>query len=317
MFATGLPQIGEAYFTASSMMIGLTAGTIIFCWLATMWSGRLQMTAAMHFVFGFLFIFIMGGMTGMMLASIPLDLQVHDTYFVVAHFHYVLIGGTLFPLFGGFHYWFPKFTGRLIDERLGKVTFWILFTGFNLTFFPLHMAGIQGMPRRIYTYAVEMGWESTNLVATLGAFLIGVGGLVFLMNVVRSRQNGPLAGPNPWDASTLEWAADSPPANYNFVHLLLVSSRSPLWADPSKRGFVVGLRDDRREVLVTTHQEAQPHHRAVLPGSSVWPLLTALGIGIGLAISIFTFNGYYVASLLGTAGFIGWFWPRPPLEVNA
>src|SRR5438045_9690240 len=149
MFATGLPQIGEAYFTAASMMIAITSGVQIFCWLATLWSGRLRITAAMHFVLGFIFIFVLGGMTGVMLASIPLDLQAHDTFFVVAHFHYVLIGGALFPLFGGFHYWFPKFTAPMIDEKLGKITFWILFTGFNLTFFPMHLVGLHGMPRRV------------------------------------------------------------------------------------------------------------------------------------------------------------------------
>jgi heme/copper-type cytochrome/quinol oxidase subunit 1 len=149
MFATGLPQIGEAYFTAASMMIGITSGVQIFSWLATMWTGRIRWTAAMHFVAGFVFIFVAGGLTGIMLAAIPLDLQVHDTFFVVAHFHYVLIGGALFPLFGGFHHWFPKFTGRMIDEKLGKLTFWVLFVGFNLTFFPMHILGLKGMTRRI------------------------------------------------------------------------------------------------------------------------------------------------------------------------
>ena len=148
------------------------------------------MNAAMHFVFGFIFIFVMGGMTGVMLASIPLDLQAHDTFFVVAHFHYVLIGGALFPLFGGFHYWFPKFTGRMMDERLGKITFWILFIGFNLTFFPMHMLGLKGMTRRIYTYPPEMGWGTLNLLATWGACVIALGGVLFIVNVFWSRKAG-------------------------------------------------------------------------------------------------------------------------------
>src|SRR4051812_11496192 len=190
MFATGLPQIGEAYFTASSMMIAITSGIQIFCWLATLCSGRLRLTAAMHFVFGFIFIFVMGGLTGVMLASIPLDLQAHDTFFVVAHFHYVLIGGALFPLFGGFHYWFPKFTGRMIDEALGKTAFWVLFIGFNLTFFPMHLLGIRGMTRRIYTYPADLGWALPNLLATVGALIIAVGGALFITNVLRSRRNG-------------------------------------------------------------------------------------------------------------------------------
>src|SRR3954451_24693347 len=179
MFATGLPQIGEAYFTAASMMIAITSGVQIFCWLATLWSGRLRLTTAVHFVFGFIFIFVMGGMTGVMLASIPLDLQAHDTFFVVAHFHYVLIGGALFPLFGGFHYWFPKFTGRLLNEKLGKLTFWTLFLGFNLTFFPMHLLGLHGMTRRIYTYPADLGWALPNLLATMGALVIALGGVLF------------------------------------------------------------------------------------------------------------------------------------------
>ena len=316
MFATGLPQIGEAYFTAASMMIAVTSGIQIFGWLATLWTGRLQTTAAMHYVFGFIFIFVMGGMTGVMLASIPLNLQAHDTFFVVAHFHYVLIGGALFPLFGGFHYWFPKFTGRMIDERRGKISFWILFVGFNVTFFPMHLVGLQGMTRRIYTYSAEMGWGPANLIATVGAFMIAIGGVTFIANVLRSRRNGPLADSNPWDAPTLEWEASSPPAPYNFAQLPVVSGRHPLWTDRSDRGWVVGMRNDRREILVTTTLDAQPHHRSVLPASSIWPFLTAAGFTIGLVGSVAAFSWYYVASGLGMIGLIGWFWPREPLEIK-
>jgi cytochrome c oxidase subunit 1 len=316
MFATGLPQIGEAYFTAASMMIAITSGVQIFCWLATLWSGRLKVTTAVHFVFGFLFIFVMGGLTGVMLASIPLDLQAHDTFFVVAHFHYVLIGGALFPLFGGFHYWFPKFTGRMIDERLGKLSFWILFVGFNLTFFPMHWLGMIGMPRRVYTYIPGLGWENANLAATIGAFVILTGGLIFIANALRSRRSGPRAGNDPWEASTLEWEADSPPEPYNFPNLPVVTTRTPLWTPFAERPIVVGVREDRREILITDVVDAKPHHRSVQPRPTLWPLLTALGFSIGLAGSIFAFNWYYVASVLGMISLIGWFWPERPLEVD-
>jgi cytochrome c oxidase subunit 1 len=316
MFATGLPQVGEAYFTAASMMIAIASGVVIFCWLATLWSGRLRLTAAMHFVFGFLFIFVMGGMTGVILASIPLDLQAHDSYFVVAHFHYVLIGGALFPLFGAFHYWFPKFTGRMIGERLGKVTFWFLFTGFNVAFFPMHILGLMGMPRRVYTYAANLGWASGNAIATAGALTIAVGGVLFIVNVMRSRRDGPMAGRDPWGAPTLEWSLPSPPPDYGFLHLPVVSSRDPRWMDPGDQRIVTGLRTDRREVLVTSILEAEPDHRAVLPGSSLWPFLTALGVSIGLAGSIFYFSWYYVALALSAIGLTGWFWPHRPLELE-
>ena len=316
MFATGLPQIGEAYFTAASMMIAITSGVQIFCWLATLWSGRLRITTAVHFVFGFIFIFVMGGMTGVILASIPLDLQAHDTFFVVAHFHYVLIGGALFPLFGGFHYWFPKFTGRMMDERLGKLSFWILFVGFNLTFFPMHWLGMVGMTRRVYTYIPGLGWDNANLVATIGAFVILLGGLIFIANALRSRGSGARAGNDPWEASTLEWEAESPPAPYNFPNLPVITSRTPLWTPPAERAIVVGLREDRREILITNVLDAEPHHRSVQPRPSLWPMLTALGFSIGLAGSIFAFSWYYVASVLGMIGLIGWFWPERPLEVD-
>jgi heme/copper-type cytochrome/quinol oxidase subunit 1 len=316
MFATGLPQIGEAYFTGSSMMIAIASGTQVFCWIATLWTGRLRMTTALHFVFGFMAIFTFGGLSGIVLASVPLDWQVHDTYFVVAHFHYVLIGGALFPLFGAFYHWFPKMTGRLLGETVGKLNFWLLFIGFNLTFFPMHILGLKGMTRRIYTYPPEMGWQPANHLATIGAFVIALGGILFIANVLVSHKRGEVAGDDPWDADTLEWAAASPPANYNFEFLPVAAGRSPLWVPAEERAVVTGLRNDRRAVLVTTLMDAEPHHRLVLPAPSIWPLATAIFVTVGFAGSVF--NGWYIfwgAGLTGI-GLIGWFWPRRPLEMN-
>jgi cytochrome c oxidase subunit I len=316
MFATGLPRIGEAYFTASSMMIAITSGVQIFCWIATLWTGRLRLSTAMHFVYGFIAIFVLGGLTGVMLASVPLDLQVHDTFFVVAHFHYVLIGGALFPLFGAFFHWFPKMTGRMMNESAGKLCFWVLLVGFNLTFFPMHILGLHGMPRRVYTYPPEMGWGPLNQLATIGAFIIALGGIIFIANVLWSRRNGAVAGNNPWDADSLEWAAASPPENYNFEYLPVVTGRAPLWVHREDRTFVTGVRNDRREVLVTTLMDAEPRHRYVLPSSSIWPFLTAVAVTIGFTGSVF--NPWYIitGSILTGIGLLGWFWPRRPLELE-
>src|SRR5579884_2928746 len=316
MFATDLPQIGEAYFTASSMMIAITSGVQIFCWIATLWSGKPRLTTALLFVYGFIAIFVLGGLTGVILASVPLDLQVHDTFFVVAHFHYVLIGGAVFPLFGAFYHWFPKMTGRMMNETLGKVEFWILFVGFNLTFFPMHILGLKGMTRRVYTYPSEMGWDNANGLATLGAYIIAIGGIVFLVNVFMSMKSGEIAGRNPWDAGTLEWAADSPPAPYNFEYLPVASGRYTMWAPPEDRAVVTGVRDDRREVLVTSVMDAEPQHRYVLPSSSGWPFISALLIGIGFVGTVFRFWWYFPTALFAGIGLIGWFWPRRPWRLG-
>jgi len=309
MFATDVPQLGQSFFTAASMMIAIPSGVQIFCWIATLWSGRPRLQTPLLFVLGFFFVFVLGGLTGVMLASVPLDLQTHDTFFVVAHLHYVLIGGAVFPLFGGLYYWFPKMTGRMLNERAGKWNFWLLFIGFNLTFFPMHQLGLEGMPRRVYTYLPEMGWGTLNSLATVGAIIVAVSILVFVGNVLWSRTQGLAAGQNPWEASTLEWAVSSPPPSYNFFHIPVVPGREPLWEYCDEQPVVTGLRNDIREVLVTTVTDAKPDHRIKFPNPSIWPFVSAIAVS-GLFIgSIFTPWAVPIGSVPVTITLIGWFWP--------
>jgi heme/copper-type cytochrome/quinol oxidase subunit 1 len=246
----------------------------------------------------------------MVLASVPADLQVHDTYFVVAHFHYVLIGGAIFPLFGAFYYWFPKWTGRMMSESLGRLNFWLFFIGFNLTFFPMHQLGLRGMPRRVYTYLPEMNWGNFNLMATVGAGVIFLSVLVFIINALVSRRAGVLAGDNPWDAATLEWAVSSPPPSYNFLYPPVVNDSYPLWTQTEDTPVVVGLSTKHREVLLTSVVDAEPLNKHELPGPSIWPLVLALATGVTLIFGIFTPWAYPVGSALIMLALFGWFWPK-------
>jgi cytochrome c oxidase subunit 1 len=229
MFAVGMSRAGDIFFGASTFLIAVPTGIKVFNWVATLYGGRIRLQMPMVFSLGFLAMFLIGGLTGIMLAAVPVDWQVTDSYFVVAHFHYVLFGGTLFAVMAAFYYWFPKATGRMLNERLGWWHFWLFFIGFNLTFGPMHISGMLGMPRRVYTYAPNRGWEIWNQLSTLGVFFQSAGFLVFFWNMGTALRKGPKAGPDPWDAWTLEWATASPPAPYNFEVLPEVRSRRPLW----------------------------------------------------------------------------------------
>ena len=269
MFTTGLGAVQQAVFSASTMVIGIPTGIKVFNWLATMWGGNIRFTTAMYFAVGFIALFTIGGISGVMHAAPSIDQQQQDTYFIVAHLHYVLVGGSLFGIFSGLYYWWPKMTGRLLGETLGKINFWLMFVGMNIAFFPMHFLGVGGMPRRIYTYDSGLGWELWNMVATIGAFMLALGVLFFVINVARTMQRPKDAGNNPWDGATLEWATTSPPPEHDFDVIPAVRSREPLWYD-------------RDHGLTQPEPESGTHIH--LPPPSYYPVIIAFGVlllGIG------------------------------------
>ncbi|WP_395672226.1 cbb3-type cytochrome c oxidase subunit I [Phenylobacterium sp.] len=310
MFAVGLPKLGDSFYTAASMVIALPTGIQIFCWIATIGSGRPVFKTPMLWVIAFIATFVIGGLSGLMTASASLDLQLTDTYFVVAHLHYVLVGGAIFPLLGAFCYWYPKATGRLMSETWGKVAFALVVGGFNLGFFPMHILGLMGMPRRIYSYHPELGWGPLNIVASAGAGIAAVGAAIFVANAVLSVRRGQLAGPDPWGGSTLEWTTPSPPPPYNFEYTPIVEDLTPAWT--RSRKVADGLALDHRELLLTTPVEARPDYRQHSPKPSIWPLLTTLAVSAMFVGSIFTPWALIYGSPPLALALTMWFWPKRP-----
>jgi cytochrome c oxidase subunit I+III len=289
MFATGLPEVAMIFFAAASLIIVIPSGIQIFAWCMTMVTGKPEYKTPLLFIVGFILFFVFGGLSGIMLAAIPFDQQVTDTYFVVAHFHYVIWGAAVFPLLGGLYYWFPKVTGRMYHERLGQTTFWLVFIGTNVTFFPMHISGLLGMPRRVWTYPSALGWGPENLISTAGAFFL-TGGLVLLAaNLVVSAFRGPAAGPNPFGGATLEWATSSPPPPYNFAVLPKISSPYATWDEDDRQ--TDARRLERGELTLeqghrtagTTPIDGHLDEILAMPSESPWPITLALFATLGTA----------------------------------
>ncbi len=312
MFTTGIPDQANAFFSVASAMIAIPSGIQIYCWIATLWTGKPKFSTALLWCMGFVIVFVMGGLTGVMVASVPFDKQTHDTYFVVAHFHYVLIGGVVFPLFGGVYYWWPKFTGKLLSESLGKWNFWLVLIGFNIAFFPMHLLGFMGMPRRVYTYLEEMQWGPLNLLSSIGSYILAIGFLLFIVNVVWTYLKGERSGNNPWGAPTLEWAIESPPRNYKFVEIPQVNSMNPLWDEETLLPATTGMRTDRREVLITEILTGKIQAVEILPTNTIWPLVLAVATGVAFIGSIFSPWWFVIAFFLVFLAITGWFWPSKP-----
>jgi cytochrome c oxidase subunit I len=277
MFATGMGPVADSAFAITSMLIAIPTGIKIFSWIATVWGGSLQMKTAFYFALGFILEFTIGGLSGIMFAAAPIDLQANDSYFVVAHFHYVLFGGVMFAILGAIYYWWPKMTGRMLDERLGKWQFWLTVIGFNGTFFPMHILGLWGMPRRIYRYAPAMGWTGLNQFETVCAFILGLSFLIMYINMARSLRSGKRAPADPWDSRGLEWSIASPPPAYNFVEIPTVHSRDAFWARKYGGPAEPAVMPQDTARFEPEPPATRPIH---MPEPSLFPILLALGLGI-------------------------------------
>ena len=328
MFATGIPQLSLSFFSAASMAVSIPSGIQIFAWIATFAAGQVQLKTPTLFVLGFLFTFVLGGLTGVMVAAVPFDWQVTDTYFIVAHLHYVLFGGMVFPLFAAVYYWMPYTSSRALSERIGRWVFGLIFVGFNVAFFPMHITGLAGMPRRVYTYPAGLGWETLNLISTIGAFTIAAGVALFLFDLARKfRMSSEENAGNVWNAGTLEWL---PNGNYSSRSIPIVASREPLWDQPdlakdveAGRYYLPGSATGGRETLLTSPIDAKPQALLLMPYPSWPPVLAAVFTAacfMLLTVKLVVLS--FVCGVLAIAMMIRWLWDtdpgpaHPPVDVG-
>ena len=298
MFAVGLGPVANSAFALSTMFIAVPTGVKIFNWVGTLWGGDIRFKTPLLFAVGFVALFIIGGLSGVSHAIVPHDAQQTDTYYIVAHFHYVLFGGAIFGLFGGFYYWWPKVFGWMLSEGWGKLQFWLLFIGMNLTFGPMHIVGLQGMPRRTYTYPDGMGWDFWNMIETVGAFIIALSVLVFLINVFISKFKKEEAGDDPWDARTLEWMTASPPAEHNFDEIPVVNDRDDFWHKKYGR-----TREGERQPVIAGGADDHDHGHIHLPSPSYFPMFASLGMPVA-AYGVVYFNEWSFAPIVIGAGML-------------
>ncbi|GJL70908.1 MAG: cytochrome ubiquinol oxidase subunit I [Nitrosomonas sp.] len=316
MFGIGIPRLAQAFFSGASMLIAIPTGIQLFVWLATLWTGRPVYHIPMLWIIGFLIIFVAGGLTGIMLAMVPVNWQVHDTHFVVAHLHYVLVGGMLFPLIAGLYYWLPHFSGRMPSDKLARWGFWLTFIGFNTTFFIMHLTGLLGMPRRVYTYQEGLGWDLPNLISSIGSFILAIGIIMVLFDILLHFRFGRPAKTNPWQADTLEWATDTPPKPYNFISLPTILTRHPLWEQPDLQTTITEGRHTlseishgRRETWGTDPVTGKIKEVIHLPGNSWLPFFAALALAaVCISLLLRTYNIALIATGISLLMLLRWSW---------